>query len=42
MAEVQLLDSLVCQIAKARQARATRLESRKGLGQVVLGEIVVA
>jgi len=33
---------LIRQIAKARQRRTTGLETREGLGQVMLSEIVVA
>src|SRR5437016_1977114 len=41
MRDVYLLRSLVGQIAKARQRRATRLESRERFCQVVLRQIVI-
>src|SRR5258708_3433945 len=42
VADVELLNSLVGQIAEARQVRSPRLKSRKRFLQIVLGEVVVA
>ena len=42
MADVELLDALVGQIAKSRQGRSAGLEARKRFRQVVLREVVVA